>query len=235
MTFRCSLLAAVAASACSLAFAAAAQTPTAQPPVTSAAPTSQTPATPAPDTSAPASAATPFSPVTPAPGQDIVAVLTASGQFTTLLKAATATGLAPVLKTPGVTVFAPTDAAFAALPADQLAQMMTPAGLPQLQKALAYHVVNTKLTLASAKGKVSKIATAAGSDIYVDGNGDPLKVNDATVLQPDVAASNGEIYVIDKIVAPGFTPPTPAVDATPAATETSTKTTTTKSTTKKRR
>lgn len=212
----------VCAAAMACAAAASAQTPPAAAPVQSA-------ATPAPATVAP-SVAGPFTPLTPQPGQDIVAVLTASGQFTTLLKAAAATGLAPVLKTPGVTVFAPTDAAFSAIPADQLAQMMTPAGLPQLQKAIAYHVINTRLTPAEAKGKVSKVATAAGSEIYVDETGDVAKVNDANVLQADVAASNGVVYVIDKVVMPGFVPPTPAVEATAVTTET---TTTTKSTTSK--
>ena len=198
-----------AAAGLSLASAAAAQTPSA--------PADAQPAA----TPAPVATPAPFAQITPAAGQDIVGVLTASGQFTTLLKALAATGLTPVLKNPGLTVFAPTDAAFAALPAGQLEGMMKQENLPTLQKALAFHVVNTKISAASAKGHQTKVASAAGPEIWVDGSGDTLKVNDATVLQADVAASNGTIFVIDKVVTPGFTPPTPpATEAAPAATET---------------
>lgn len=205
----------------SLASTAAAQTPPSAP--ADAQPTA---------TPAPVATAAPFAQIAPAPGQDIVAVLTASGQFTTLLKALTATGLTPVLKNPGLTVFAPTDAAFAALPPGQLDGMMKQETLPTLQKALAYHVVNTKITAAAAKGHQTKVATVAGPEIWVDGTGDTLKVNDATVLQADVAASNGTIFVIDKVVTPGFTPPTPpATEVAPTTTDTTATTTATKKTT----
>ncbi|CAN5220815.1 hypothetical protein BH09PSE2_BH09PSE2_22590 [soil metagenome] len=189
----------------------------------------QTPAaTPA---SAPATGAA-YTPITSQPSQTIAAVLASSGQFSTLLKAATATGLAPVLSNAGsLTVFAPTDAAFAALPAGALDNLMKPEKAADLQKAVAYHIVNTKILSASAKGHVTKAASAAGPELYVDGTGDTVKVNDATVIQADVQTSNGVIHVIDKVIMPGFTPPTPPPEA--AATTTTTETTATKSTTTK--
>ena len=187
------------------------------------------------------SAATPpsgaaFSAITPAPGSDLIAVLTQSGQFTTLLKAADATNLTSVLKKPGLTVFAPTDAAFAALPAGALDDLMKPDNLPQLQKLLAYHVVNTKIP--SIKGHAqTQIATAAGTKVTLDGVGDKVKVNDATALQPAVSVAGGStLYPIDKVLSPDFTPaPAAATEATsPAKDDTTAATTTSTTTTKKK-
>jgi uncharacterized surface protein with fasciclin (FAS1) repeats len=219
MTLRSLILSAVAVGALSVSSAALAQTPAE-----------------APAAAAPAA----FANITPAPGQDIVGVLTASGQFGTFLKALEATGLTPVLKNPGLTVFAPTDAAFAALPAGQVDEWLKPDNLPTLQRALAYLIVNTKIDSAAAKNHQTKVATVAGADVWIDGF-DGLKVNDAHVLQADVAASNGTIYVIDKMIAPGFTPPPPpegaavAEEPAPAAAATTTKTTKSTTTTKKKR
>lgn len=179
-----------------------------------------------------------FASITPSPGSDVVAVLTQSGQFTTLLKAADATALTSVLKTPGLTVFAPTDAAFAALPAGTLDNLMKPDNLPQLQKLLAYHVVNTKIP--SIKGHAqTQIATVAGPKVTLDGTGDKVKVNDATTLQPAVAAAGGAtIYPIDKVLSPDFVPPPATTTEATAASETATApatTTTKKKTTRKPR
>ncbi len=179
-----------------------------------------TAATPPADASAavnpPSGAA--FTALTPAPGADLPGVLTASGQFTTLLKAATATNLAPVLKTPGITVFAPTDAAFAALPAGQLDTLMKPENLPQLQKLLTYHVVNAKIP--GIKGHAATpVTTASGQKVTLDGTGAQVKVNDASTLQPAVSVAGGAtIYVIDKVLSPDYVPPPAA--ATPAASDT---------------
>ena len=175
-----------------------------------------------------------FASLTPAPGADIVAVLTQSGQFSTLLKAADATALTPVLKTPGLTVFAPTDAAFAALPPGVLDNLMKPDNLPQLQKLLAYHVINTKIP--SIKGHAqTQIASVAGPKLTLDGTGSQVKVNDATALQPAVAAAGGAtLYPIDKVLSPDFVPPPPTA-AEAATTTTDAAATTSKKTTPRRK
>ena len=144
------------------------------------------------------------------PSGDIVATLTAAGQFTTLLKALDATNLTQVLKTPGpLTLFAPTDAAFAAMPAGQLDQLLNAKPPAALQQLLVYHIINAKVDDSKIKGAKGPIPSAAGKPIYVDGSGTPAKVNDATILQ-DVTVSNGVIHVIDKVISPDFTPPTAA-------------------------
>ena len=135
-----------------------------------------------------------------APSGDIVQTLTASGQFTILLKALDATNLTGVLKTPGpLTLFAPTDAAFAAASVD----MNNKAALQQL---LVYHIINAKVDDSKIKGAKGPIPSAAGKPIYVDGSGTPAKANDANILA-DVTVSNGVIHVVDKVLSPDFTPP----------------------------
>lgn len=154
------------------------------------------------------------------PSGDIIATLTASGQFTTLLKALDATNLTSVLKGAGpLTVFAPTDAAFAALPPGQLDSLMTASPPAALQKLLTYHVINAKVDAAKIKGAKGPIPSVAGTPVYVDGSGDPPKVNDAHIAQTDVVVSNGVIYPIDKLLSPTFTPPPAAAEpaAEPAA------------------
>ena len=141
-----------------------------------------------------------------------MATLKASGQFTLLLKAVDATGLTPVLSSPGpLTVFAPTDAAFAAvMPADQLdAAAKDQAKLAQLQALLTYHVVNAKLPPIKGHAQTALQSVATGKKVTVDGLADPVTVNDAKVLQGEVQTSNGVIYVIDKVLSPDYTPPPP--------------------------
>lgn len=139
---------------------------------------------------------------TPAANGDLVQTAQAAGQFTTLLKAADATGLTPVLKRPGtLTVFAPTDAAFAALPPGELDRLM--ADKAALQSVLLGHVVNTAAPSSSLKGKKGTVQNGAGQSLTVDGSGDQLKVNNATVVQADIRASNGIIHVVDKVIMPG--------------------------------
>ncbi len=142
--------------------------------------------------------------VAPTPAVDIVATLKAAGQFTTLLKGLDAAGLTPVLQKPGaLTLFAPTDAAFAAVPAAALADLMKPENSAKLQKALAYHLINAKVTSDQVKGHAAgDVASVAGPKLHVDGLNGQVKVNDAVVIQADVAASNGEIHVIDKVLTP---------------------------------
>lgn len=155
-------------------------------------------AQPAAPSAAPAPAAA--GAVNIAPSGDIVQTLTASGQFKTLLQALDATNLTGVLKTPGpLTLFAPTDAAFAAASVD----MNNKAALQQL---LVYHIINAKVDDSKIKGAKGPIPSAAGKPIYIDGSGTPAKANDADIVA-DVTVSNGVIHVVDKVLSPDFTPP----------------------------
>ena len=133
---------------------------------------------------------------------DIVATAKASGQFNTFLKAAEATNLTSLLKdNKNLTVFAPTDAAFAALPAGELDKLMLPENKAQLQKVLIYHVINAKVPSSEFKGATRKAATVAGPSVELAG-GATLKVNDADIVQADVMATNGIIHVVDKVLMP---------------------------------
>ena len=178
------------------------------PATTTAAPA---PATqPAPASAAPAAAASSYTPFTaPTPAVDIVATLTAAGKFTTLIKAIDAAGLTATLKHPGnLTVFAPTDAAFAAVPQATLDDLMKPENRAKLQHILLYHVINAPVTSAETVGHaaadIPTVVPGANPPLklHVDGSGGALKINDANVVQADVKASNGTIQVIDKVLMP---------------------------------
>lgn len=133
---------------------------------------------------------------------DIVAVASGAGQFKTLLAAATAAGLVPTLKSPGpFTVFAPTDAAFAALPAGTVETLLKPENKAQLASILTYHVVAGRTLSPALAGKQLTVTTVQGGTLAIDGrNG--VTVNGAKVVAADVAASNGVIHVIDKVLLP---------------------------------
>ena len=158
-------------------------------------------AAPAPE-AAPAPAAPAYVPIV-AKG-DLVETAKASGQFTTFVKALDKTNLTAVLKTnPNLTVFAPTDAAFAALPAGELDRLMKTENAGELQGLLVYHIVNAPVDTAKIKGAKGPVQTVAGAELLLDGT-DPanLKANSATILQADVRASNGIIYVVDHVLSP---------------------------------
>ena len=134
------------------------------------------------------------------PSGDIIQTLTASGQFTTLLKALDSVNLTSVLKTPGpLTLFAPTDAAFAAASVDMNNKTA-------LQQLLVYHIINAKVDDSKINGTKGPIPSAAGKPIYIDGSATPKKANDADILA-DVMVSNGVIHVVSKVLSPDFTPP----------------------------
>ncbi|WP_343216500.1 fasciclin domain-containing protein [Deinococcus aestuarii] len=120
--------------------------------------------------------------------------------FSTLLSAVQAAGLTQTLAGPGpFTVFAPTNAAFAKVPADQLQALLNnPA---QLRAVLLYHVVPGRVTSAQVAG-LSSATTAQGGTLTVSASGGTVRINDATVTQADVPASNGVIHVIDTVLLP---------------------------------
>ena len=157
---------------------------------------------------APASPATPAAPAVPAASGklaangDIIQTIRLSGQFNTFVKAADATNLTALLKNNnGLTVFAPTDAAFAALPPGELDKLM--ADKPALQKLITYHIINAPLDSARIKGAKGAVPTVAAVPVELDGSEGALKVNDAHIVQADVRATNGLIHVIDKVLVPG--------------------------------
>ncbi|MDX9997089.1 MAG: fasciclin domain-containing protein [Phenylobacterium sp.] len=134
---------------------------------------------------------------------DIVDTAKASGQFGTFLKAVEATNLTQVLKTnKGLTVFAPTDAAFAALPPGELDRLLQPANRAELQKILTYHIINAQVDASKIRGAKGPVPTVAGAPVELDGSGEALKVNDATIVQADVRPTNGTLHVIDKVLLP---------------------------------
>jgi transforming growth factor-beta-induced protein len=138
----------------------------------------------------------------PAKAMDIVATAQAAGAFNTLAAALTAAELVDVLKGTGpFTVFAPTDAAFAKLPAGTLEKLLKPRNKAQLQALLKYHVVAGKV-LAADVVKLTSAATLEGSTVKVSVNGSTVMINDSKVTQADVPANNGVIHVIDAVLLP---------------------------------
>ena len=135
----------------------------------------------------------------PAAKADIVDTAVGAGQFTTLAKALTAAGLIDTLKGPGpFTVFAPTDEAFAKIPADTLAALL--ADKAALTKVLTYHVVPGNVP--ASKVKTGSVKTVQGQDLSVNASKAGVRVNDARVVKADIMASNGVIHVIDTVVMP---------------------------------
>ena len=134
----------------------------------------------------------------------IFATLKASPHFTILVKALDQAQLSAVLNaTPGLTLFAPTDDAFNALPPTQLAKLLLSDNAPILQKILIYHLVNLTLDGAKIKGAKGPVPSVETSQLQLDGSGEVLKVNDASIIQADVKTTNGIIHVIDKVLIPG--------------------------------
>ncbi len=133
---------------------------------------------------------------------DIVDTAVAAGSFTTLVTAVQAAGLVETLKGDGpFTVFAPTDAAFAALPAGTVETLLLPENRDKLTAILTYHVVPARVPASDLAGQTVSVRTVNGKTLTVDGrNG--VKVNDAMVTQADIATSNGIIHVVDAVILP---------------------------------
>ena len=131
---------------------------------------------------------------------NIVEVASSAGSFTTLIHAVQAVGLQETLEGPGpFTVFAPTDEAFAKLPAGTVESLL--ADTAQLTKVLTYHVVSGKVMAADVQS-LSSAPTVEGSELTIDASSGSVKVNNATVTQADIEADNGVIHVIDTVLIP---------------------------------
>ncbi|MBA3811664.1 MAG: fasciclin domain-containing protein [Caulobacteraceae bacterium] len=150
---------------------------------------------------------------------NLVSTLQGSGHFTILVKALDAANLSGTLKTtPELTLFAPTDEAFQALPSGQLNELLLTKNAALLQKVLTYHLVHLNLDSSKIKGAKGPVETVEKGKLEIDGSGDVLKVNDAKIIQADVHATNGYIQVVDKVLIPSdVTMPTASAAATPPA------------------
>ena len=132
--------------------------------------------------------------------KDIVDTAVANGSFTTLVAAVQAAGLVDTLKGAGpFTVFAPTDEAFAKLPAGTVEGLLKDPA--KLKDILLYHVVTGKVMAADA-AKLTSADTVLGKPITIKVVDGKVMINDATVPLPDVGASNGVIHVIDTVLLP---------------------------------
>jgi uncharacterized surface protein with fasciclin (FAS1) repeats len=134
--------------------------------------------------------------------KDIVETAVAAGSFKTLAKALQTADLVDTLKGQGpFTVFAPTDEAFAKLPAATLNDLLKPENRKKLQRILTYHVVPGRVT-SSDVVKLSTAKAVSGDTIDIKASGGTVMVDGARVVKTDVPASNGIIHVIDTVIMP---------------------------------
>ena len=134
--------------------------------------------------------------------KDIVDTAVAAGNFKTLATALQAAGLVDTLKGKGpFTVFAPTDEAFAKLPAGTVEDLLKPENHEKLVSILTYHVVPGKV-MAKDVVKLHEAKTVNGKDVKIMTDGGKVMVDNANVVKTDIACSNGVIHVIDSVILP---------------------------------
>ena len=133
---------------------------------------------------------------------DIIDTAVSAGSFKTLVAAVTAAGLVDTLKSAGpFTVFAPSDEAFAKLPAGVVADLVKPENKAKLTAILTLHVMAGKVMAADVSGKKLTPASVNGEALHVDGT-HGVTINGAKVVTPDIACTNGVIHVIDTVLLP---------------------------------
>ncbi len=136
---------------------------------------------------------------------NIVEIAAGDPNFSTLVAAVSAAGLVDTLSGPGpFTVFAPTNAAFDALPAGTVESLLLPENIETLTSILTYHVVPGSVTSDQLIGQRLDVATVQGGTVNINAANKlgTVRVNNATVTQADIIASNGVIHVIDKVLLP---------------------------------
>jgi uncharacterized surface protein with fasciclin (FAS1) repeats len=134
--------------------------------------------------------------------KDIVDTAVGAGSFKTLVAALKAADLVDTLKGSGpFTVFAPTDEAFAKLPAGTVEDLLKPENKEKLKGILTYHVVAGKVMAADVV-KLKSAKTVQGSNVAISAMGGKVKVDGANVVKTDIGASNGVIHVIDTVILP---------------------------------
>ena len=134
---------------------------------------------------------------------DIVTTAASAGSFSTLVAAVKAAGLAETLSSPGpFTVFAPTDEAFAKLPAGTVESLLKPENREKLRAILTYHVVPGAV-LASDVVKLRTAKTVQGKEVNIAVSGEGVRIDKAKVTTTDIRCTNGVIHVIDTVLLPG--------------------------------
>jgi uncharacterized surface protein with fasciclin (FAS1) repeats len=137
---------------------------------------------------------------------NIVETAASTGKFNTLLAAAKAAGLVGALSGPGpITVFAPTDAAFAKLPAGTVESLLKPENKAKLAAILKYHVVSGRIYAADVPTKpthVKTLKTSGDKTIRAVRRGGKVHIDNARVIAADIKASNGVIHVINRVLIP---------------------------------
>src|SRR3954471_13511908 len=134
--------------------------------------------------------------------KDIVDTAVSAGSFKTLVAAVKAAGLVDTLKGPGpFTVFAPTDEAFAKLPAGTVEELLKPENKDKLVAILTYHVVPAKAMAKDVAG-LPTAKTVNGKELKLKADGGKVMVDKANVVKADIEASNGVIHVIDTVLMP---------------------------------
>jgi transforming growth factor-beta-induced protein len=134
--------------------------------------------------------------------KDIVDTAVGAGDFTTLVAAVKAAGLVETLKSEGpFTVFAPTDAAFAKLPAGTVESLLKPENKEKLVAILTYHVVPGKVMAADVV-KLTEAKTVQGKSAKVKVDGRTVMIDGAKVVKTDIPCTNGVIHVIDAVILP---------------------------------
>jgi uncharacterized surface protein with fasciclin (FAS1) repeats len=136
---------------------------------------------------------------------NIVQTAQGAGTFNTLLAAAKAAGLADSLATGNpLTVFAPTDAAFRKLPKGTVENLLKPENRDQLRAILSYHVVPSKIAAKDVPHKATLVGTLnTGNKVQAVRKGNIVRVDGVRVVKADIAADNGVIHVIDRVLIPG--------------------------------
>jgi uncharacterized surface protein with fasciclin (FAS1) repeats len=143
-----------------------------------------------------------FASVASATSKDIVDTAVAAGDFKTLAAALQAAGLVDTLKGAGpFTVFAPTDAAFAKLPAGTVQDLLQPENKQKLIAILTYHVVTGDVT-SKQVAKLTEAKTVEGQDVKITAKNGKVMINNADVVKADIQCSNGVIHVIDQVLLP---------------------------------
>ncbi len=133
---------------------------------------------------------------------DLVETAIAAKNFNTLIKAVKAVDLIETLKSPGsLTLFAPTDEAFANLPEGTLDSLLQ--DIPKLKKIVAYHVASGDVR-SDDLAQINEAETLEGSIVAIESVNDKIKVNSANVIKTDILADNGVIHIIDAVLMPAI-------------------------------
>lgn len=134
------------------------------------------------------------------PAGNVLATLQASGRFTHLIHAINRGGMKKAVSAANVTLLAPSDQAFGALPPERFQALMK--DRKALKRLIGHHLIPARIDAAAARTATTPLATVEGSGVAFDLYGERLGVGDAVVMQADLAASNGLIHVIDKVLEP---------------------------------